>query len=141
MQQQIAPIIWGQERVHLLLRRDLDQRLRVGQKGAVATDGTGQEDAPVLGHAIGDQRGVQRLLWVVHPHELPAQVAHRQRVVVLHAEGPGVVQGPVAYHGHHGDTQTRGHSQRLESVHPAHAAAAAEHARPHRRGVFHDLKL
>src|SRR6202007_900584 len=83
------------EGVHLLLAGNLHQRLRVGEEGTVAADGAGQEDAPVLGRAVGDERRVEGLLAVVHPDQLPSQVAHRERVVVLDAERAGVVERAV----------------------------------------------
>ncbi len=62
MQHLVAAVVARQEAVHHRLAGDFDERLRVGEERAVATDRAGQEDALVLGHPVGDQRGVQRLL-------------------------------------------------------------------------------
>ena len=105
MEQQVSAVVTRQELIHFFLRWNFDQRLRVGQEGAVATDCAGQEYAPILRYAIGDQGCVQRFLCVVHPDQLPAEIADRQRVVVLDAKCARVVQGPVTYHDHHGNAQ------------------------------------
>ena len=141
MEQQIAPVVRRQELVHFLLRWDLDQRLRVRQKRTVTTDRAGQEHTPVFRHAISDQGRVQRLLRVVNPNQLPAQVAHRQRVVMFHAEGARIIQRPVSNHGDHRNAQRGSYGQRFHGIHPADAAGAAEHASSAGGGVLHDFKL
>ena len=102
---------------------------------------SGRKHATVLGHAVGDQRGVDRFLRGVDPAEHPAQVAHEQRVVVLDAEGAGIVERPVADEADHRHPQRRRHHQALHRVGPAHAGGAAEHAGADRRGVLDDLEL
>ena len=85
---------------------------------------------------------MSRASWAVAtPVEHPTQVAHRHGVVVLHAEGTGVVQRPIAHHGHHRQAQAGSHGDGLEGVEPTHPAGAAKSPGPHRRGVLYDLKL
>ena len=115
--------------------------LRVRQEGAVHRQRDGHAHARVLGDAVAEQDVLQRLLRRGYPEDQPAHVAQRQRVVVLHAERAGVVERAVADQEQHRQAVGGGHHQRLEAVHPAGAAAARERARPHRRGVLHDLEL
>ena len=140
MEQHVAAIVARQE-FFTCSGWDIDQRLRVGQERAVATDRHGHKHAAVFRHPVGDQRRIQRLLRTVHPNQVPAEVANRQRVVVLHAERAGIVQRPVAHQSHDGHAQRRADGQCLHGVHPADAAGAAKHARPAHRRVLHDFKL
>ena len=141
MQQLIAAVIGRQEAVDRRLVGDVDDRLGMGEEGAVATDRDGQEDPLVLGHPVGDQRRVQRFLRRLHPDQHPAQVADGERVVMLDPEGAGIVERPVADHGDHRQTQPGGHRYRLEGVEPADAAGADEYTGADRRGVLDDLEL
>ena len=95
----------------------------------------------IFRHTIGNQRGVQRLLRAVDPGEQPAQIADRQCVVVLHAEGAGIVERAVADHAHHRHAQRRADGQRFHGIHPANAAGATEHAGAANRRVLDDLEL
>ena len=102
----------------------------MSQESAVATDGARQENAPVFRYPVGDQGGVQGFLRVVFPNQLPSEVAHGQSVVVFHAESARVVERAVAHHGDHLNSKRRRDGEGLKRVHPAHAAASAENARP-----------
>src|SRR5208337_622814 len=52
MQQQVGPIVGGKELIHFFLRGNFHERLRVGEKSSIATDGARQKNAPVFGDAI-----------------------------------------------------------------------------------------
>jgi hypothetical protein len=141
MQEEVGAVVTRQELVDLVLGRDIDERLRVGQESAVATDGAGEEDPPVLGHAIGNERGVKGLLTAVHPIQHPAQVADGKRIIVLGAEGAGIVEGAVADHGDHGQAERGSDGERFHRVHPSHAAGTAEDAGADGGSVLDDFKL
>ena len=55
VQQQVAAVVRGEEPVDQLPGRDLGDRLRVRQEGAVGRDRDRQEHPPVLGHPVRDQ--------------------------------------------------------------------------------------
>ena len=72
---------------------------------------------------------------------MPAEIADRERVVVLGAEGSGIIERAVADDGHHRNAQGRGHRQRFHGVHPTHTAAAHKNAGTASGGVFDDFEL
>ena len=139
--QEIAAVVAGQELLDLLGRGNLDQRLRVGEEGAVATDGAGHHHAGVFRHAVGDEGGVEALLAAINPGQKPTQVADGKSVVVFGTESAGIVQRAVAHHGDHRHAQRRGDREGFHGIHPAHAAAAAENAGAANGGMFDDFKL
>ena len=141
VEQPVAQVVARQELVDHALGRNLDQVLRVGQERAVGADRARQHDPRVLGDLVGDDRRVERFLAGFDPGHEPAQVAHRQRVVVFHAEGARIVQRPVADVGHHRQPQASGHRDGLEGVEPADARGADERPRADGAGVLDDLEL
>ena len=96
MEKPIAQIVGRQKLVDERLWRNLDQVLRVRQKCPIGANGAWQHDARIFGHFVGNQRQVERLLAGLYPGHQPAEIAHGQSVVVLHAEGSGIVEGTVA---------------------------------------------
>ena len=115
--------------------------LRVRQERAVHRQRHRHAHALVLGDAVADEHVLQRLLRRGDPHQEPAHITDRERVVVLHAKRAGIVQRPVADQEEHRQPVGRGDDERLEAVHPAGAAAAGERAGSDRARVLHDLEL
>src|SRR5690349_15498431 len=113
----------------------------MGEKSTITTDCTWQENTPVFCDSISNQRCIQRFLSIIHPNELPPQIADCKRVVMLYAESSRIVEGTVPHHDDHRNTQRRSHRQSFHGVHPAHTAAAAEYACAAGRRMLHDFKL
>src|SRR5207244_7500842 len=103
----IAAIIAGKEGVHFLLRRNLYQCLGMREEGAIAADGAREEDAPIFSDAVGDERGVESFLRAIDPDKLPAQIAAGEGIVMLEADGAGVVESSITHHDDHGNAEGR----------------------------------
>src|SRR6266540_1830411 len=141
VQQTIAEVELRQERVHRGLCRDLHDVLRVCEERAVEPDRDRERHALVLTDAPSHEREVERLLGGLGPGQEPAEVAHRERVVVLRAERAGVVERAIAADRDDRQAEASGHGDRLEGVEPTHTRRADEDAGADGAGVLHDLEL
>ena len=107
MQQQVAAVVRRQELVDLALGRHLRD---------ASANASGRRRRPRWRCGRNTRRSSatgRRSAWCrapparCRPRQHPAEVAHDQRVVVLHAEGAGIVERPVADHADHRHAQRR----------------------------------
>src|SRR2546426_4330135 len=95
VEQAITQVEGREELVYRGLRRDLHDLLRMGEEGAIQPDGDRERHALVLADAPRHECEIERLLRGLGPRQEPAEVAHRERVVVLRPERAGVVERTV----------------------------------------------
>ena len=141
MQHALAEIEAREEPLDRLRRGHLHHVLRVRQERAVHRERHGHQHALIFRHAIADEHVLERFLRGRGPAEQVPHVANRHRVVVLDAEGAGIVERAVADEEERRQPVGRRDDERFHAVHPAGAAAARERSRADRGRVLDDLEL
>ena len=122
-------LVGRQERVGLLGLGHVHRLVGVRERETVEVHHHGRGHGGVLGHGVGHERQVERLLVVLGVHLDPAVVEQRQRVALVAVDVPRQRRGAVRVHHDDGEPAARRVGQALGHVQQALARRGRERAR------------